>query len=84
MGIDKLLTSLHEYLDKGERKNLAHCDRIDKLLNQLEEKKEKLKSKLEKEKSSRKKKRLKTDLKIVSLQLKKGYARREELKKKCK
>ena len=84
MGIEKLLENLKDYLDKGERKKKAHCERIDFLLDKLEEKEKKLKHKLEKEKSASKRKHIKTELKIISVQLKKGISRRGELRKKCK
>jgi hypothetical protein len=84
MGINKILQSLNNYLDKGEKKSRAKCERIDDLLVQLKEKRDVLKSKLEKEKSAGKRKRLKTDLKIIEVQLKKGAKRRDELAKKCK
>lgn len=83
MGIEKLLKDLTDYLDKGERKKKAHCERIDELLAKLEEKEAKLTKKLEKEKDTVKRKRLKTELKIVAVQRKKGVQRREELDTKC-
>ena len=83
MGIEKLLKDLTDYLDKGERKKKAHCERIDELLGKLEEKEAKLTKKLEKEKDTVKRKRLKTELKIVAVQRKKGVQRREELDTKC-
>ena len=83
MGIEKLLKDLTDYLDKGERKKKAHCERIDELLAKLEEKEAKLTKKLEKEKDTIKRKRLKTELKIVAVQRKKGVQRREELDTKC-
>ncbi|MCP3868679.1 MAG: hypothetical protein GY703_11400 [Gammaproteobacteria bacterium] len=83
MGIEKLLGDLKAYLDKGERKKKAHCQRIDELLAKLEEKEHKLTKKLEKEKDSAKRKRLKTELKIVAVQRKKGAVRRNELSNKC-
>jgi uncharacterized protein YgiM (DUF1202 family) len=84
MGIEKLLKNLNDYLEKGEKKKIAHCDRIDGLLVKLEEKKRKLEKKLAAEDNATKKKRLMTEVKIVTLQLKKGYKRREELSEKCK
>jgi len=84
MGINALLENLNSYLLKGEKKKTAPCDRIDDLLAKLEEKKKKLAKKLEKEQNPTKKKRLSTDLKIVTLQLKKGRKRRQELEDKCK
>jgi len=83
VGIEKLLKDLTDYLDKGERKKKAHCERIDELLAKLEEKEAKLTKKLEKEKDTVKRKRLKTELKIVAVQRKKGAQRREELDTKC-
>lgn len=84
MGIEKLLDSLKDYLDKGEAKKKAHCDRIDELLAKLEEKEIKLRQKVENETNETKKKRLNTELKIIAVQRKKGAARREELSDKCK
>ena len=84
MGIEKLVDSLNEYLKKGEKKKNIQCDRIDELLSKLEEKKKNFKKKLNDESNPTKKKRLSTELKIVTLQLKKGYKRRNELKDKCK
>lgn len=84
MGIEKLIDSLNGYLKKGEKKKIVPCDRIDALLSKLEEKKKNLKKKLNNESNPTKKKRLSTELKIVTLQLKKGYKRRYELRDKCK
>ncbi len=84
MGIEKLIDSLNDYLRKGEKKKIIQCDRIDDLLSKLEEKKKNFKKKLDDESNPTKKKRLSTELKIVTLQLKKGYKRRNELKDKCK
>jgi len=83
VGIEKLLKDLTNYLDKGERKKKAHCERIDELLAKLEEKEAKITRKLENEKDTVKRKRLKTELKIVAVQRKKGAQRREELDTKC-
>lgn len=83
MGIEKLLDNLKDYLDKGEKKKKAHCDRIDKLLAKLAEKEEKLRKKMENEVDERKQKRLNTELKIIAVQRKKGAARRAELAEKC-
>lgn len=84
MAIDKLYKKLSEYLDKGERKKVAHCKRIDDLLHKLKKKEDHLKKKLSKETDADKKKRFKTELKVVKAQRKKGEARRVELKAKCK
>lgn len=83
MGIESLLESLNNYLNRGEKKKSAPCDRIDEILSKLEAKKKKLAHKLTSEENNTKKKRLKTDLKIVTLQLKKAHKRREEMEKKC-
>ncbi|QYZ64629.1 MAG: hypothetical protein OI74_16875 [Gammaproteobacteria bacterium (ex Lamellibrachia satsuma)] len=83
MGIEKLLDSLNGYLKKAEKKKTAQCDEIDVLLKKLKEKKKKLEKKQSNEKNPTKKKRLSTELKIITLQLKKGSKRRNELKKKC-
>jgi hypothetical protein len=79
MGITKLLENLNAYLVQGGKKSPAKCDQIDDLLDQLRDKEKKLKKKLEKEKNRSKRKRLKTDLKIVAVQLKKGRKRRDEV-----
>jgi hypothetical protein len=84
MGIEKLLKNLNDFLNKGEKKKTAHCDRIDGLLTKLEEKKLKLEKKLAAEKNTTKQKRLMTDIKIVTLQLKNGHKRRQELTAKCR
>lgn len=84
MAIDKLYKKLSDYLDKGERKKVAHCKRIDELLDKLKKKEAHLKKKLAKETDAAKQKRLKTELKVVRAQRKKGDERRIELKAKCK
>lgn len=84
MGLNKLLQSLNDYLNRGEMTASVRCERIDELLARLEVKKKKLEKKLDEENNPSKKKRLKTDIKIVTLQLKKGYKRRDKLQEKCK
>ncbi len=84
MPLDKLLSKLNNYLDEGQRKKKAHCERIDDLLVKLKEKQKGLESQLKKEKDSGKRKRIKAELKIVEMQRKKGQKRREELEVKCK
>jgi len=83
VGIKKQLEKLKEYLDRAARAKKANCSRIDEILEKLEEKEKKLKKKLDKEKDSAKRKRLKTELKIIAVQRRKGIERREELKDKC-
>ncbi len=84
MNINKLVETLNDYLTAAGRKKRVQCSRIDELLEKLKKKKIKLKNKLQHESDNTKRKRLKTNLKIVSLQLKKGNKRRDELKEKCK
>jgi len=80
MGIKKLFKHLNEYLDKGnKKKSRVICDRIDHLLEQLKKKEKKLKKQLDKEKHTSKRKRIKTELKVIALQVKKGVKRRKEL-----
>ena len=83
MGIKKQLEQLKEYLDKASRTKKANCDRIDKILTNLQQKEKKLKKQLDEEKNSAKRKKLKTELKIIAVQRRKGIARRAELKGKC-
>ena len=84
MGINKLIKNLQNQLSKGETKGKASLDRIDDLLGDLKQKEKKLKHKLDGEQNSSKRKRLKLELKIVHVQLKKGKARRAQLAKKRK
>lgn len=85
MGIEKLLGKLEKHLDKGESGDEAvRCERIDDLLDKLGKKKQKLGKKLEKESDKRKRKQLSMELRIVSLELKKGRKRRKELASKCR
>lgn len=84
MGIKKTLRKLHNNLDKGDKKKAQiHCERIDDLLDKLKNKKAKLKKLLASEKNKHKRKQLTLELKIVSLELKKGIKRRKELAEKC-
>jgi Skp family chaperone for outer membrane proteins len=82
--IDDVLKRLNNYLNKGERKKKAHCERIDTLLNKLKEKEDSLEKKLLDEKDPDKRKRIKIELKVVTAQRKKGQKRRKELNAKCK
>ncbi len=84
MAIDKIFKQLGDYLDKGERKKKAHCERIDTLLNKLKEKEKDLEKKLSNEKDPDKSKRLRIELKVVTAQRKKGQDRRKELDAKCR
>ncbi len=85
MGAKNLLEKLHKYLDKGERqKDAVRCDQIDILLDKLEKKEQKLRNKLDAEKDKNKQRELSMEIRIISLQRKKGSKRRKELKGKCK
>lgn len=85
MGIKKIVESLTAYLDEGQRKKRMDCDQIVVLLGKLEDKEKKLKKKLDKENNPAKRKKLKTEIKIVSVQRRKGEERAKELMKaKCK
>jgi len=84
MGLKKLIKNLQDNLSEGERKNNVACDRIDALLGKLEKKEHQLRRKIAKEKNATKRKHLKLQLKIASVQYKKGKTRRAELEKKCK
>ncbi len=85
MGAKKLLEKLQKYLLTGEKRtNSARCEQIDLILNKLEKKEHKLRKKLDSEKDKGQRKRLGMELRILSLQRKKGKKRRKELEKKCK
>jgi hypothetical protein len=80
MGVKKLFKKLEKQLLAGEREGYVHHDQVDELLQSIRKKQKKLKKKLQKEKDPGKRKTLKTELKIVALQLKRGGARRDKLK----
>lgn len=85
MGVNKILRDLQKNLKKGDKKKAhVHCERIDDLLDKLKKKESKLKKKLATEKNKHKRKQLTLELKIVSLEHKKGTRRRKELADKCK
>lgn len=85
MGIEKLVKNLNKDLETGERGEArVRCDRIDELLHKLKKKKKKLKAKLAGETSKSKRKKLSLELRIASLELKKGIKRRKELEKRCR
>jgi DNA polymerase elongation subunit (family B) len=79
MGVKKLLKKLETKLLEGERKGSLQPGQIDELLENIRKKEKKLKKKLRKEKDPGKRKVLKTELKIVALQLKRGNARRDKV-----
>lgn len=85
MAAKKLLNKLHKYLDQGEKKKDAvRCEEIDRILEKLDKKERKLRSKLENEKDKSTRKQLEMEVRIISLQRKKGSKRRKELQDKCK
>ncbi|MEJ2622423.1 MAG: hypothetical protein P8163_19880 [Candidatus Thiodiazotropha sp.] len=83
MKINEILEKLKKRLEKAELSDSSKCDRIDELLAQLKKTEQHLKKKLEEETDSKKYMRLKTDLKVVQAQLKKGSKRHNELSRKC-
>ena len=84
MGVNKLLKKLQKHLDKGEKdKAKLRCDRVDSLLEKLQKKEKHLKKKLASEKNKSKRKKLDLELRIVSMEIKKGSKRRKELDDKC-
>lgn len=81
MPLDKLLKKLEGYLSKGKQKKPAYSEQINDFLEKLGKKEKKLQKKLTKIKSTRKRKKLKLELKIISVQKRKGAARLKELEK---
>ncbi|MEW8027389.1 MAG: hypothetical protein AB2792_12550 [Candidatus Thiodiazotropha sp.] len=79
MKIEKILRRLRKYLDKGKRGSEDDRDKIDQLLKRLEDRRGHLRHRLKKEKRVCKQKRLKAELKIVEIKLKKGRKRRKRL-----
>ncbi len=85
MSLDKILKKLTKNLKQGEKQSAnMRCDRIDALLEKLEAKKKKLESQASSELNKSKRKKLKLELRIASVELKKGLKRRQELKNQCK
>jgi hypothetical protein len=85
MGVKKLLDKLQKYLNRGQKKKDAiRCDQIDLILERLETKEHKLRRKLDSEKDKGKWKKLDMEVRIISLQRKKGIKRRKELEDRCK
>ena len=85
MGLDKLIKKLKQKLNKGHKsKNENRCEQIDSLLEKLKKKERELKNLLADENDKSERKHLKLELKIASVERKKGLKRRAELKKKCK
>ena len=85
MDVEKLLEKLQKYLDRGKNSRAAiRCEHVDSILDKLGKKEQKLKKKLANEKNKSKRKHLNLELRMISLQRKKGIKRRKELKNKCK
>ncbi|MET0069313.1 MAG: hypothetical protein ABW096_04690 [Candidatus Thiodiazotropha sp.] len=81
MKVNKIVRLLRSYLDKDSKRGRQDFDAIDGLLKRLEERRDQLRHKLQKQKTVCKQKRLKTELKIVEMKLKKGRKRREAMAK---
>jgi len=85
MAAKKLLEKLHKYLLKGEnRTDAVRCEQIDLILDKLEKKERRSRKNLDTEKDKGKRKQLDMEVRIISLQRKKGIKRRRELGKKCR
>lgn len=79
MGIDKIIKDL-ESIFKKDKINKSHYEDLEDLLKELEKKEKKLKSELDAESSKKKRKKLKMELKIVNVQIRKGYSKLKSLK----
>ncbi|PUB80527.1 MAG: hypothetical protein DBP02_20640 [gamma proteobacterium symbiont of Ctena orbiculata] len=79
MKLDKLFRRLFKSLDKGKKGGEDDLDKIDQLLKRLGDRKDHLRHRLKKEKRVCKQKRLKAELKIVEIKLKKAKKRRKQL-----
>ena len=85
MGVKTLLEKLTKYLEKGENKQSSiRCEQIDIILEKLAKKEQRLRKKLADEKDKGKHKQLNIEVRIISLQRKKGIKRRKELQAMCK
>ncbi|MBT2970297.1 MAG: hypothetical protein B6D72_13995 [gamma proteobacterium symbiont of Ctena orbiculata] len=80
MQIKKIVRLLGNYLDRGKKRGKEDLDTIDDLLKRLEGRRDQLRHKLLQEKRVCKQKRLKAELKIVEMKLKKGRKRRQTFK----
>lgn len=78
MGIHKIIKDLESIFKKDKIKK-PHCEELNDLLKELEKKERKLKSEIDSEKNKKKRKKLKIDLKIVQVQLRKGYSKFKSL-----
>jgi len=80
MEINKIIKDLKSIFKKDKIKK-SHCEALADLLKELEKKEKKIKSELDTESSKKKRKKLKMALKIVRVQLRKGYSKLNALKK---
>ena len=79
MGIDKLLKYLSSIF-KESKITKSHCEALGEILKQLETKEKRIKSEIDTVSSRQKRKHLNLELKIVKLQLRKGYFKLNALK----
>lgn len=79
METNKLIKDLKSIFKKDNIRN-THCETLADLLKELEKKERNIKSELDDVSSKKKRKKLKIDLKIVQIQLRKGYSKLKELK----
>lgn len=79
MGIDKILKNIESLFNKNKIKK-SHREELSDLLDDLEKKYRKLKSDISSEGSKKCRKKLKTELKIVKVQLRKGREKLAGLK----
>ncbi len=85
MDLDKLIKKLKSNLDKGKKnKHDISCERIDELLDKIKKKQRKLKSMLAEEDDKTERKHIKLELKIASVEIRKGLKRRKEIEKDSK
>ncbi len=81
MGLEKIIKKLKHYLSESDGKDKAICAHVDELIEKLKKKEKKLQHKIEQEENSDALKKLKLELKVVQLQLKKGDKKRKEIRK---
>ena len=79
MGIDKILKYLSSIF-KESKITKSHCEALGEILKQLETKEKRIKSEIDTVSSKQKRKKLNLELKIVKLQLRKGYFKLNALK----
>ena len=72
MGIDKVIKNLSSIF-KESKITKSHCEVLGEILKQLETKEKRIKSQIDTVSSRQKRKKLNLELKIVKLQLRKGY-----------